>query len=305
MRTAVAILMVSALALSGCSATDDADESSDPGGSSNRFTVVTDMYPTTYAVQQVVGDDVEVIQLAPTGVEPHDYELSPGQVRQIADADLVAYLPDLIPAVQQAAEQEAGDRALDVTEGITRLEGPAEDHAEDEEHGDEEHGEDGDPHVWLDPRNMARMASNVAGALSARGVAADSAQAEQALADLHEEFATGLARCDITTMVVSHAAFGYLADAYGFTQVGISGLSPEAEPSPRKLAEISQLVEAEGITTIFFEALASPDAAQAIAAETGATTALLDPIEGSTDGQPYDAIMRANLAALSVGQACS
>jgi zinc transport system substrate-binding protein len=71
------------------------------------------------------------------------------------------------------------------------------------------------------------------------------------------------------------------------------------------MAEITRLVESEGITTVYFESLVSPAAAEAIAAETGAATALLDPIEGNTDDQGYVSIMQANKDALQAGQSCS
>jgi zinc transport system substrate-binding protein len=297
----VALTMAALIALAGCSASGDAGQSADGSPGARKPLVVTDMYPTTFAVQQVAGDAVEVVQLAPPGVEPHDYELTPKQVQQVADADLVAYLPAMIPAVEKAVEQAAADRSVDVTEGITRLEGHAEDAGAD---GPDAHG-GADPHVWLDPGNVTIMGQNVADALSRIGVTADATDLTEQMTALDEEMTTALAGCTITPMVVSHEAFGYLAKAYGFEQVGISGLSPESEPSPSRMAEIIRLVETEGVTTIYFESLVSPAAAEAIAAETGATTALLDPIEGNTDDQGYPTLMRANKDALQAGQSCS
>ena len=287
------------LAVAGCASDDQTG--SDSTGTSSRPVVVTDMYPTTFAVQQVAGDAVEVVQLAPAGVEPHDYELTPRQVQQIADADLVAYLPGMIPAVQDAVAQQAGDKSVDVTAGIARLEPTGGDEHEPSE-GDHP---DGDPHVWLDPANMTIMGSNVATALSKLGVATDAAGLSGQMSTLDDEFRTALAHCSISTMVVSHEAFGYLAHAYGFTQVGITGLSPEAEPSAARMAEITRLVESEGITTVYFETLVSPAAAESIAAETGANAVLLDPIEGNTDDKGYPALMRANAETLKTGQSCT
>ncbi len=301
----IGALAVGSLVLAGCAS---GSEESDAGGSTS-FTIVTDLYPTTFAVEQVVGDDVEVIQLTPSGIEPHDYELSPQQVAQIADADLVAYLPFMVPAVQEAVEQEGG-QLVDVSAGIEKLEG----HGDDEEHteeeaaheGEDEHSEEEwDPHVWLDPANMAVMGGNVAAALADLGVAADASGLEQQMAELGEEMASALGSCAIDTMVVSHEAFAYLAAAHGFEQVGIAGLSPDAEPSPARLAEISTLVQDRGVTTIYFESLVSSAPAETIAAETGATTALLDPIEGNTDDAGYSAIMKSNTDSLKAGQSCS
>ena len=120
------------------------------------------------------------------------------------------------------------------------------------------------------------------------------------MTDLDAEFAAGLAQCASRDLVVSHEAFGYLADAYDLTQIGISGLSPEAEPSPARMREVADLVRANGVTTIYYETLVDPKVAQTIADETGAQTAVLDPLEGLVEGSTgdYASVMPDNLATL-------
>jgi len=107
--------------------------------------------------------------------------------------------------------------------------------------------------------------------------------------------------------VVSHEAFGYLAQAYDFTQVGIAGLSPEAEPSPARLAEVVGLVKDQGVTTVYYETLVDPRVAETVAAETGARTAVLDPLEGLPEGSDgnYVTVMQGNLAQVREGQGCA
>lgn len=263
-------------------------------GSTDRVTIVADVYPTAFAASAIGGDAVEVVLLTQPGVEPHDLELTPEQVRQIADADLVAHVPGLIPAVAEAAAAEAPDRTVDVTAGIVRA-------------TSSDGSPSGDPHVWLDPRSMTAMGDAIARALSEHDLGSgwDTAglagQMEALDADYHE----ALGQCRIRPLVVTHEAFGYLADAYGFEQHALSGMSPEAEPSPARLADIARLVREQGVTTVYHEALVSPEAAEALARETGARTAVLDPIEGSTDGRSYPDLMRANLEALVAGQDCA
>ena len=106
--------------------------------------------------------------------------------------------------------------------------------------------------------------------------------------------------------MTSHAAFGYLADRYGLHQVSVSGLDPEQEPSPKRVAEVAAYVRQHAVTTIYFETLVSPKVAQTIASETGARTAVLDPVEGLPDGSQgsYLTVMRTNLAALRTGLGC-
>jgi zinc transport system substrate-binding protein len=136
---------------------------------------------------------------------------------------------------------------------------------------------------------------------------ANAAELRGELETLDAEFAAGLADCDDRTLVTAHDAFGYLADRYDLSQVGIAGLSPGAEPTPADLADISRFVADHGVTTIYTERLVSPAVADAVADETGASTAVLDPLEGLAEdaaGADYFTVMRANLASLRAGQGC-
>ena len=124
------------------------------------------------------------------------------------------------------------------------------------------------------------------------------------LTDLNTSYSTGLGHCERTTFVTSHAAFGYLADRYSLTQASISGVDPESEPSPAELAEVKKVVESTGTTTIFTEELVSPETAQAVAAETGAQTRVLSPIESAPESGDYAGVMRTNLEELRTALSC-
>ena len=127
------------------------------------------------------------------------------------------------------------------------------------------------------------------------------------LTSLDADFRTGLTGCVRTQFITSHAAFGYLAKAYGLEQIGITGLAPDAEPSPARIAAVQTLATDLGVTTIFFETLISPDTARAIASDLGLRTDVLDPLEGITAesrGGDYLAVMRANLTALMTANGC-
>ena len=298
------------LALAACGGSGSADSSPTPGAP---LRVVAGFYPLAYAAEQVGGDAVEVINLTPPGGEAHDLELSPQQVAEIGEADLILYIPGFQPALDEAIEQVAPDRALNVTEALALL--PAEDHAQEEEaaHADEGgHGSlDGDPHVWLNPLNMATIGDEIASRLTALDSAGPFAAGAQALTasmnTLNDEWAQGTAECRSRDLVVSHEAFGYLAQQYDFAQIGIAGLTPDAEPSPARLAEVADLVRERGITTIYYETLVDPAVAETLAAETGATTAILDPLEGLLEGstETYVTVMQANLEQVRTGQGCS
>jgi zinc transport system substrate-binding protein len=99
---------------------------------------------------------------------------------------------------------------------------------------------------------------------------------------------------------VSHEAFGYLCDAYGLTQIPITGMDAEGEPDAQTMASIIDQVKAQGVKTIFSEDLVSPKVAQAIADATGATCEVLNPLEGLEQddidaGADYVSVMRDNL----------
>ncbi len=294
------------LLLTGCSSTGAGDQ----GSSSDTLQVVTSFYPLEYLLERVGGDRLDVTNLAAAGVEPHDLELSPKDVARVADADLVVYLAGFQPAVDTAVSAEAPDTSWDVSPAaaLTLTYAPI-------DGGDgPDVAQSADPHFWLDPTRYAKVADALAlklGTLAPAHAAEFTANAA-ALADdlvaLESEWTAATTTCANRDLVTSHNAFGYLAERFDFVQRGIAGLSPEQEPSPYALAATADFVQANGVTTIYYETLASPDVARTVAAETGATTSVLDPIEGLSDasnGADYLAIMRSNLANVVAGQGCT
>jgi zinc transport system substrate-binding protein len=132
---------------------------------------------------------------------------------------------------------------------------------------------------------------------------------DEQLDSLDADFRDGLADCEQDTIVTNHAAFGYLAAAYGLRQEPIAGLEPETEPSAKRMAELKDLVEREGITTIFTEELVSPKVADTLAREAGVRTQVLFTLEGLTAeekaaGKDYLSLMRENLDALRSALGC-
>jgi len=302
-KALVAALGAGALALlAGCSGSD---AGTGPLGSpGNRLKVATSFYPLEYITQRITGDRADVTSLTPPGAEPHDLELTPKDVASLNDAAFVVYLGGFQPAVDDAISSGSG------TEGVINVAEAAKlDRTVAEE------GENGtDPHFWLDPQRLSAVAGLIEQRLAANeqsGAAvykANLTKLQADLATLDGEFRTGLASCANKDLVTSHQAFGYLAEHYGLTQVGISGLSPEQEPDPATLARVTDFVRTNKVRTIYYETLISPAIARTVASETGARTAVLDPIEGVTDqsqGDDYFAIMRSNLKALQEGQPCS
>ena len=258
------------------------------GHSSTRETVVASFYPLAFAAEQVGGEAVSVENLTPPGAEPHDLEVSPSDVSEIKSADLVLLLGH---GFQPQLEDAAGSGA-DV---VALLDTPALDlHP------------DGDPHVWLDPIRYMKIVDRI-GVVLRRAAAVSRLLAR--LRKLDNDYRRGLADCARRDIVTSHEAFAYLAERYGLNQIAVTGLNPEAEPTPQALQQTVDVVRASDATIVYFERLVSPRLAETVARETGTKTAVLDPIEGLTDterkqGANYFTLMRANLRALQAGLGC-
>ncbi len=270
---------------------------SDTGGEETQ--VAAAFYPIAYAVERIDGD-AEIFNVTPPGAEPHDVELSARDVERVREADFVFYLgKGFQPALEEAVDDAHGT-AVDLLRGHAMIAGG--------EEGDEHAGEESerDPHVWLDPLRYAAMVERI-GAELGRSERADEVAAE--LRDLDGEFRRGLADCGRREIVTSHAAFGYLARRYRLQQIPITGVSPEAEPTPGELEHVIEEVREHDATTIFFETLVSPRLAETVARETGARTAVLNPLEGLTEeeldqGEDYLSVMRENLSELRRALGC-
>ncbi len=269
-------------ALAACGSSDD----------DGRPTVIASFYPLEFLVTEIAGDAVRVVNLTAPGVEPHDLDPTVKQIAEISGADLVVYADSLAPAVDKAVEQSAGGRELDVTGAVDIT--------------------DDNPHFWLDPLRMVKAAEAVEEQLAevdperANEFAANLEALRTTLVGIDSAYIDGLADCERDVVVSSHDAFGYLK-RYGLEFAPITGLSPDAEPSPARIGELRDLIREDGLTTVFSETLASPKMAESLADELGLRTAVLDPIEGVADGSEddYASLMTANLLSLEQANGCT
>jgi len=275
-----------AMTLSGCAAFSSTPPAADG------VQVAAAFYPLAFVAERVGGAEVTVTNLTRPGVEPHDLELTIAETAAVARADLLIVEDGFQPAVDDAVEQNATGTVVDASP-LTQ---------------------DGDPHFWLDPALMARLTGQVQEALSelapehAEVFEERAALLRLALDALDVRYRTGLehAECERRTVVVSHDAFSYL-ERYGLRFEPIAGLSPDAEPTPADLARLQELIDEDGITTVFSERLASSKMAESLAGDLGLETAVLDPIEGLSDqtaDEDYLSLMGENLDALRKANAC-
>jgi zinc transport system substrate-binding protein len=322
----LASIVTASVLLAGCGSTD-------AGASGSGRQAVASFYPLAWVTERVAGDGWTVDNLTQPGQEPHDLDLTIAQTASLESADLVVLEEGFQPAVDAAAENTdapvldaaAVVELIPATEGDHDHEGESEDeHAEEEGHAEEEEGhaeeEEGhddhgdlDPHFWLDPLLVADFADSVADELAevdpdgAQTYADNAAALRAELESLDEDYTSGLASCERSTTVVSHQAFAYLT-RYGLEFEAIAGLSPDAEPTAADLAHLQEVIEADGVTTVFSERLVSPKMAETLADDLGVTTAVLDPLEGLSDetaDEDYLSIMRSNLSALQQANGCS
>ena len=293
----LAVLALVAGAVAGCGTSE----------SSGKPQVVASFYPLQYVAERVAGEHAEVSNLTAPGVEPHDLELSPRQASRISSASVVFYQQGLQPAVDEAISNDRPEHVVDAADVVDL-------HQAEEHEEDDGHGHDGaDPHFWLDPTLLAQAADAFTETMvetdaeHASAFRANNETLQAELEQLDESFEAGLADCRTRTIVVSHDAFGYLGERYDLDVHAIAGLSPGAEPSPRHLAELADLIRTDKITTVFSERLASPKLADTLAADLDITTAVLDPIEGLTSDDADDdylSLMRENLAAIQKANGC-
>ena len=292
--------------LTGCG-TQPADTATDDG----RLRVLTSFYPMYDFACKIGGDCIDVTNMVPSGTEPHDWEPSTNDLKNLEKADVFIYNgADMEPWADDLLVSRSDTlHVVEASENVElRTTDGEHEHAHEHEGADHHHG-DFDPHVWLDPENAKIEMEAIRDALCAadpENSTVFQSNYEKYAAELDAldaEFREKLAPLPNRTIVVAHEAFGYLCDAYGLTQVGIEGLSPDSEPDPGRMAEVIDFVRDHSISTIFFEELVSPKVAEAIASETGAQAKMLSPLEGLSDeqtaaGADYFSVMHDNLAAL-------
>jgi zinc transport system substrate-binding protein len=335
------LLVLLAIVVSGCGTADNGAAQDSP--TNERFTIVTTIYPLLYFTSRITGADtdasVDVLALIGSGAEAHTFEPTPADIQLLASADLiVANGLDLEPWLDRAIDA-LGETDTPVVEaanveGIRQRnaedlhhhDGEDEDHHEEEDadHHDEEdedhHEEEGalrwDPHLWLDPVLAAAQVEHIRDSLVAADpnatdiYVANAADLLADLASLDAMYASRLAECTQRHFITTHAAYGYVADRYGLEQISIAGLTPEAEPSPRDLADLVEQVRALGLTHVLVEPSLSSRVAETLAAETNLGLLPIHQLESVTpdelsDHGDYLGLMRANLDSLTTALGCA
>lgn len=274
---------------------------------SKNLTITTSFYPLYFFTSQITGDKANVINITPSGSEPHDYEPTPNNIIDIQKSKLLVLNGANFETWGNKIKDQLNNTDIQIiTVGNNII---------NQNYTDKSGNPTSDPHIWLDPKLAKKEAAIIEQAIVQIDPINETFyqnnlnKLNNKLDELDSEFKSGLAFCQQKNIVTSHAAFGYLAKSYGLNQVSITGISPDSEPSPSQLADITEFVRKNNVKYIFFESLASPKLAQTIANETGAKTISLNPIEGLTpDNQKnnldYISIMNDNLNNLRKALQC-
>ena len=259
----------------------------------DKIKVVTTFYPVYEFTKAVMGDTANVSMLIKAGTEPHDFEPSTKNVATISDADMFVYMDDSMETWVKKVKKSINSDNLTIVRAsgdMLLMAGTAEEEGEDhDEH--EGHSHEYDPHVWLSPKRAVTLVENIRDAFVAKypdkadTFKANSAAYIEKLNDLDKAYTDGLSNAKQKSFVTQHAAFGYLALDYGLNQISIAGISPEVEPSAKRIASLTKYVKKYDIKYIYFEENASSKVAATLADEAGVKTKVLNPLESLTNKQ--------------------
>ncbi len=283
-----------------------------------RLKVVTTLFPLYDFAKQVGRERIEVSLLLPPGVEAHAFEPRPADIKRIQDADIFLFTNRFMEPWVGGLLKGIDTRSLivvDTSQGITLLQRT--DDNNDGEHTRQDDSGNADPHIWLDLSNAMRMVDTIASQFIAKDPRGSDFYTKNAdeykkkLEELDKKYKNTLSHC--TSRVIVHAghfAFGYLTKRYGIMYVSAyKGFSPDAEPTPKRLVEITKNVRKYGIKYIYYEELSAPRVADVIAKETGCRLLMLHGShnvsrEEMESGATFISLMEKNLENLQVGLQC-
>lgn len=283
----LALFALLLLISSGCTGGSGGEDSSRPE-------VIASSFVLANIVKEVGGTKVRVEDLSKYSGHAHNLELSPIQASRMSNSDLVLYLSEEFqPAVERALDQ-MNVESIDAFDFIP-----------------EDEVIQGDSHIWLDPVSMIDVAEGVSEKLSKINpewsdyYEANTAEFVNELRDVDREYSKTLSRCESRVLLTTHEAFGYMAKRYGLDQIGVTGVDPEAEPSPARIRELQKIVEEEEIKTLFYEKLSSDHQVKELSKTLGVTPLPLDTMEVEVENSAKPLkIYRSNLNSLREGLDC-
>ena len=279
-----------------------------PAPKAEKLNIVTSFLPVQSHTLAIAGDHANVKQLLAKDTGPHDFQLTPADVKKLSDADLLIINGAGIEEWLGELIKKSGNKSLvvvDTSKGIKLVESPEEieiAHAHGHSH---DHGDGANPHIWLDPVIAKKQAANIVAALQKADPSNASAYAqngkvyEAKLSALDSDYRSTLAPLPNKNLVTFHDAFPYLAARYKLNYVGAISEFPEKDPAPKQLAALVDKIRSLKVGVLFAENGYAPGLLKKIAGETGAKVSELDTLEvGQGTPTAYLDRMGANLESL-------
>lgn len=273
------------------------------GSSSGRadLTVASLSTITTDLAKNIGGTHVKIEALIKPGIDPHEFEPTPSDVKKVAKADLVLFTGKGMEGFLTKLEEAAGvtGKFVNVGEAVPTL------MMTDEGRKVE------DPHWWHSVENMKRATRLVTDRFEQADPANRSyyeGREKDYLASLNElqrwsRVKVAELPSSRRKLVTSHDALQYFARDYGFTILPVKGISTAEEASSQHVKEIIGVIRSQGVKAVFFENIENSRAVNQIAAETGARTGgvLYSDGLGDTEASTYDSMMRHNVSTIVDG----
>jgi zinc transport system substrate-binding protein len=239
---------------------------------SEQVKVATTIIPLGEFVREIGDERVKVNVLVPPGAEPHTFEPSPSQIRQIADANVYVengagfeYWIDNIIRINPSM------LIVDISQGVDLIKG-----------SDEGLSGRVDPHIWVSPRDAMIQVRNICDGL----IKVDPSGKDyyiknmrtyiRKLEELDYFLNSTFAKTEKKKFIVLHPAWSYFARNYGLEEISIN--EEEKEPGPKYVADVIELAKANGIKTIFVEPQYNPKMADRMANEIGGKVVIIDPL---------------------------
>lgn len=319
----LSLILITAFAFAACQRKEEKAETA------QRIQIITTLFPLYDFAKNIGQDKAEVVLLLPPGIEPHSFEPKPEDIVRINKADLFIYTGKYMERWADDILKGLDHKSLvvvDSSQGISLMEEKGEhEHKHGEKHANQEgrkpHPQEGrhheiDPHFWLDFENAQKMVDSILEGLVKKDpnnkelYRTNAEQYKSKLYDLDQKFRQTLSRCKKKAFVhAGHFAFGYLAKRYGLHYLAAYGFSPDAEPSPKKLIELTKALKRYGLNHIYYEELIIPRVAETISKETGATLLMLQGAhnlakEEFERGVTFISLMEGNLKNLEIGLQC-
>ena len=285
-KLALLFLIFTVLVMSGCSGDSK-------GSGAKKINVLASIYPVYEFSRAVAGDRLNVELITPPGVEAHDWEPTAKDIKKITSSELVLYngggMEHWVESVKKNLSGKGDDIFVEVGKNlfVTRM-----NHA--------------DPHIWLNPLLAAKQVEIIKNAYikldpDGRDVYEKNAgKYIDELKQLDKEYRALAEKSKGKPFITMHAAFGYMADEYGWEQISLVGLAPHAEPGPAQMARIMRRALEKEVRYIFVEPDVDDKIMLEVAKEAGVGILKLDTVESVSKNKNDDYLkrMKSNLANL-------